>query len=274
MGLVTQEVDRGGHMRGAAQAVAAMVLTGGFAASAVAATYEGAPVKIGEGYAHVVIETDVADQPTDISVVLSRGALTGLPGAPNSDNKEGAWSYFLPMPEGVSNTGFRTVVVDWMAAGHPPPHVYTVPHFDFHFYTIGPQDLEQIKFAGPDDPAAKVTDASLVPEGYQVVAETAVDKMGVHAIDTSATEFHGKPFTATFIYGYYAGRLVFLEPMVARDFLLSEPDFAASVMKPEHISLGGHYPAGYRVRYDPPEQAWRVSLTGLEYRTDVAPGAR
>lgn len=262
--------DRGGGVRDVAMALAAVVLAGGFAAEAAAATYHGAPVKVGDGYARVIVETDASDKPSEIAVLLSHGALNGLPATPNPDNKEGAWSYLLPMPEHESHTGFRTVLIDWMAQGHPPPHIYTVPHFDVHFYAAEAQDLERVAFRGPDDPAAKVTDPSLLPEGYQVIAETAVDKMGVHAIDTGAPEFHGKPFTATFVYGYYDGKLVFLEPMVARDFLLNEPDFAASVKKPAHVSLSGYYPTGYRVRYDPAAQAWRIALTGLEHRADVA----
>ncbi|MGH7118478.1 MAG: hypothetical protein ACREFP_05765, partial [Acetobacteraceae bacterium] len=213
------------------------------------------------------------EKPTEISILLSRGALSGLPASPNPDNPEGAWSYLLPMPGHESNTGFRTVVIDWMAEGHPPSDIYTVPHFDFHFYAIGAQDLEQVKFGGADDPAASLADSSLLPEGYQVVAETAVDKMGVHAIDTGAADFHGEPFTATFIYGYYDDKLVFLEPLVAHDFLLRKPNFAAAVKTPAHISLGGHYPTSYRVRYDPADQAWRISLTGLEHRADVADSA-
>lgn len=263
----------GGRMLKAASALVASAVVGGFAASASAATYEGAPVMVGEGFARVVVETDAADKPDAISVLLSRDALGSLPPAPNPDNKEGAWLYPLPMPEGGPSTGFRTVVIDWMPHGHPPPHIYSVPHFDFHFYTMEAADIDRIRFSGPDDPLARVSDSSLLADGYQVVAETAVDRMGVHAIDTTAAEFHGKPFTSTLIYGYYDGALVFVEPMVTRDFLISEPDFTAAVKRPAHISRTGHYPSNYEVRYDAAGENWKISLTGLEYRTDTAAGS-
>lgn len=249
---------------GAAALVA--VVVGGFAASASAATYEGAEVHVGDGFARTVVHTDFAGKPASIAVMLSRDAMRGLPDTPNAENPVGAWQFSLPMPQDGPETGIRAVVIDWNPHGHPPPHIYDSPHFDFHFYAIGTADLRDITFTGPDDPATRVTDAALIAEGYQVIPETAVDRMGVHAIDTAAPEFHGKPFTSTFIYGYYDGGLIFVEPMVTRDFLLAKPDFSAPVKTPEHVSLSGHYPTSYSVRYDQAAEAWLIALDGLAYR--------
>ena len=124
--------------------------------------------------------------------------------------------------------------------------------------------MAKVAFNGPSDPAAVVSNARLVPAGYQVVPETVVNKMGVHAIDTGAPEFHGKPFTATFIYGYYKGHLTFVEPMVTRAFLLGKPSFSAPVRTPAEYSASGYYPTRYAVRYDARQKAYLIELVGLK----------
>lgn len=234
-------------------------------ATSHAASYEGAPVHVGQGNARVVVRTNSSGQPASVSVVLSQDALKGLPTALNNKTAEGSWEYSLPMPAAGPKTGYSEVMMDWNPQGHPPPHVYTVPHFDFHFYGIDKGAVERISFKGPTDPATKVSDPKLVPAGYKVVAETAVNLMGVHAIDTAAPEFHGKPFTATFIYGYYKGQLVFLEPMVTRAFLQTKPNFYGPVKAPAKYSRSGYYPTGYGVKYDGERHAYVIEIAGLKH---------
>lgn len=198
-----------------------------------------------------------------MSVALSPGALEGLPAEPNPESPDGAWAYTIPLPSLPSKLGYELMVVDWNPAGHPPPDIYTVPHFDFHFYMISPEEVARIKFSGPADEAAKVTDQAIIPPGYQVVPETAIDKMGVHALDMSAPEFHGKPFTTTFIYGYYRNRLVFLEPMVTRAFLLSRGSVSRRIPIPHRYSTAGYFPANYSVRYDEDKDRYLIELGNL-----------
>ena len=231
----------------------------------VGRSYEGAPVTIGNGTARVVVRCDAKGSPLSVGVMLSSGALSGLPEAANSQTSEGQWEYRLPMPSKGPKTGYAQVMVDWNPQGHPPPHVYTVPHFDFHFYMMSSQQVQQVSFTGPGDAAAEVADASLVPSGYKVVPETAINKMGVHAVDLAAPEFRGKPFTATFIYGYYKGRLTFVEPMVTLAFLRSRPAFVQPVSAPARYSTPGYYPHSYEVQYDASGQSLWIALGGLKH---------
>jgi hypothetical protein len=101
-----------------------------FSAQALAATQEGEAVKLGNGTAQVVVTTDEDRNPVSIAVSMTAGAFDGLPTELNKDTPEGSWEFPLPMPEG-SNTGYKEVVIDWNPHGHPPPEIYTVPHFDF-----------------------------------------------------------------------------------------------------------------------------------------------
>jgi len=246
----------------------------GVARAAAGATYEGPAVSIGQGTAGVVVRTDAAGAPLAVAVKLSRDALTGLPTTLNPVAPEGAWEYPLPLPAGVAKTGYQTVVIDWQPHGHPPPHVYTVPHFDVHFYMISPAEVAQVAFTGPADPAIKVADPTLVPAGYDVIPETAVDKMGVHAVDTTGPEFHGMPFTAAFIYGYHQGRLTFVEPMVAHAFFLTQPNVTLPVKTPARYGVPGYYPTRYSVRYEARQQTYLVELGGLQYWSGAAAHAQ
>jgi hypothetical protein len=232
---------------------------------AKAATYEGTAVHVGKGIARVVVHTDKLGEPSSVAVVMTQEALKGLPTKLNKKSPEGSWEYPLPMPTHGPKTGYTEVVIDWNPHGHPPPHVYTVPHFDFHFYGISSAEVEKISFTGPTDPATKVSDTALIPPHYKVIPATAINQMGVHAIDTTAPELHGKPFTATFIYGYNKGQLIFLEPMVTRAYLLTKPNLSSPVQTPAQYSRTGYYPTNYSVRYDKQSNAYVVALGSLKH---------
>ena len=227
--------------------------------------YRGQAISIGKGIAQVVVRTDASGKPRTVAIMLTQGVLRGLPAKLNPKTPEGEWDYTLPMPTGGPKTGYTHVVIDWNPHGHPPPHVYTVPHFDFHFYSMTPDAVAKIAFTGPKDPAAGVSDAAIIPPGYKVIPETAVNQMGVHAVELGASEFHGKPFTATFIYGYYRNRLTFVEPMITHAFLQGKLHFAKAVAVPARYSAAGYYPTQYSVRYLPRWKAYLVSLNGLRH---------
>ena len=253
----------------AAFAASALVAGQSMAATAKKAhkgtVYEGKQVSIGKGVARVVVRANAAGTPTSMAIVLTQGVLKGLPAKLNKKTKEGGWEYPLAMPTDGPKTGITHVVIDWNPHGHPPPHVYTVPHFDFHFYAMSAEDVDKIAFSGPKDPATAVTDADIVPAGYKVIPPTAVDKMGVHAVKLSAPEFHGKPFTATFIYGYYKNELTFVEPMITRAYLESKPSFSEKISTPKRYSLAAYYPTSYSVRYNARWKSYIISLNGLKH---------
>ncbi|MGH7684666.1 MAG: DUF5602 domain-containing protein [Vulcanimicrobiaceae bacterium] len=241
----------------AASALALSIL---FIAPASAATYTGSPTAIGNGAGRVVVRTDSEGNPTAVMVELTRSALQGLPTKDKPNMEE--WEYTLPMPAGPK-TGFDHIAVDWNPHGHPPP-MYGVPHFDLHFYAMTSAQQMAVAFPkGDKDPAGRVTDPALIPPGYVVPPGTEVPMMGVHAVNMASPEFHGKPFTATFIYGYYKNRLTFLEPMVTRAFLLSHPDATMPIPVPKKYSVRGWYPSKYVVRYDSARKIYVIGLTGL-----------
>lgn len=75
--------------------------------------------------------------------------------------------------------------------------------------------------------------------------------MGWHWVDLLAPEFNGGIFSRTFIYGYYKGLPIFLEPMVTLEFLQSKVTTEHEIRMPLRFAAeDGQYPAGYKITYD------------------------
>lgn len=219
-------------------------------------TYKGSPVTIGNGHAYTFVISDIAGRLETIGIRLTADALDGLP----TDSSE--HSYMLSLPVQAVNTNYDHCEVDWNPHGHEPAFAYGVPHFDFHFYTISEQEQSQI-IPGPDTVSI---DPKYIPQDY-VSGGVAVPDMGTHWVDTTAAEFHGIPFTTTFIYGAYRGKMAtFLEPMITRAFLETRPDTTMTVKQPDAFQRQGDYPTKYRVRYDALHKEYVISLDGLRYQ--------
>ncbi|MBI4183201.1 MAG: DUF5602 domain-containing protein [Proteobacteria bacterium] len=226
-----------------------------------ARVHAGAPVRIGQGTARVVVATNAAGEPTSVGVVFDASALDGLPAARPGHPE---YEYVLAMPKGAAKTGHDHVTVNWNPEGHDPKGIYSVPHFDFHFYLVSRAEQEGVTFRGVQGAEGGKTPArELLPAGYVVPPDTAVEKMGIHGVDPGGPEFRGKPFAETFIYGYYKGHLTFIEPMVAISFLRTKPDITRIAKTPAAYSLPGHYPGKYRIGYDSARNQYTVSLIGL-----------
>ena len=227
-----------------------------------AATYEGPPTSIGQGSARSFVTLDADGKPSTIGIRLSKSALDGLPAEEPTDAIE--WEYTLQLPPEAASSGYNHIGIDWNPHGHIPKGIYDKPHFDFHFYLIDDAARNKITAVGDDlAQAHKAPPAEFMPAGYVLPPGTEVPHMGAHAVDPKADEFTGKPFTKTFIYGYYGGKMIFLEPMVTKAFLETKPDALVTVAVPKKYSLHGYYPTQYGVKYDQAHGEYVISLANL-----------
>ena len=224
-------------------------------------TYEGASVNVGNGTAHTFVTLDKDQKPVTIGIRMSATALDGLPtnGDPNMGGE--VPPYMLAMPPQASSSGYNHSEVDWNPHGHDPLFAYGVPHFDFHFYMITPQEQSDV-VSGPDTFAV---DNRYIPKDY-VSGMTAVPNMGTHWVDTTSGEFHGKPFTITFIYGFYHGNMTFMEPMITKDYLLQKSNVTLPIKQPQAFQRHGYYPKQAHLYFDNSSQQYVVALEELEYR--------
>ena len=212
----------------------------------------GTAANVGNGTArtYAVMQGDKA---VSLGIELSDAALQNLPAT------DASWD--LPLPAGVSLAPFDHATLNWNAQGHPPPGIYMVPHFDFHFYMVTPAVQATVQ----GGPYTATLASTYVPQDY-APDPVAVPDMGVHWTDTQAPEFHGQPFERTFIYGSYNGALTFIEPMVTLAYLQTHPNATMTVKQPQAFQKPGEYPQSYSVRYDAAAGMLRVSLDSLTVR--------
>jgi hypothetical protein len=227
--------------------------------------YEGPAVSVGHGTARTIVWADQAGAIRAFGVELSRDALDGLPPESNPEGGTLEWHYDLELPKGAPSTGFDHVMINWNPHGHVPPGVYTVPHFDFHFFLIDRARQRTIHYPHEEQGTEGVEPppASLMAPGYFIPPGTQINQMGVHAVSQSAPELHGHPFATTFIYGYHDRDLVFVEPMISLATLKSQAEVMQEIPVPGAYSFPALYPTRYRVRHDAARGACDVLLEGL-----------
>jgi hypothetical protein len=254
-------------------------------------------VPLGKGTATSYAEFDRAGAPKALGIVFSASALDGLP--TGSDNhrcfgrgKDGAigpetkcqhtFEYAVPLPDAAvrrADVPFKWVLLNWNPVGHIPPGIYDVPHFDVHFEMVPIADIFAIE-PGPCGPeyvrcdqfriGTKPVPPNYVPADYRDV-EAVVPAMGNHLIDLTGSEFHKHPFTSSFIYGVYDGKVIFYEDMVTRALLLSKPNACTPIKQPKAFATRGFYPTLSCVRHDAASGDYTVSLEDFVLREASPP---
>ena len=245
-------------------ALAGLVSCGADSPTAAAVEiFKGANVTFGNGTARTEVGVQGANV-VSVAVVLSENALDGLPTQlPPMTSQE----FILPLPAAAPALVFTQVAVNWQPVGHPPMNIYTVPHFDVHFYTITAQQRDAITPADPTFAAktARQPVVDALPAGY-LLDPAAIPRMGVHAAASNAPELQGAPFASTFVYGFYDGGMIFLEPMMTRAFLLGRPDTTIKIITPAKYPRAGAYPTAYSYKYDAATRERRIELRDFVQR--------
>ena len=228
-------------------------------------TYLGQFTLLGNGTVRTWVKYGANQKPVTLGITFSENALSGLPETPPPGML--GLEHMLALPEEAKITGLDHVAIDWMPKGHVPNGVYDRPHFDIHFHMSSREELKKITLQGADKArGGRQPDAKFLPAGYIMPPGTEVPFMGSHAIDGSAPELQGKPFTHTFLYGYYDGKVNFLEPMISKDFLESKTDITIPIKQPTVYQKTGYYPTSYSIKFDQTRQEYSVTLDNLTLR--------
>ena len=232
-------------------------------------THYGPAQTLGSGTAHTFV-TMTDGQPVALGVRVTESALASLPMHGLSPS---GLETVLNFPSEALVAPYDHVSFDWMPHGHVPDGVYTFPHFDVHFYMMSEAERDAIDPARATftTEAAVMPDASILPAGY-VPTPDALPRMGVHWVDPTSPEFTPDGFSRTFIYGFWNGKMNFVEPMLTKAFIESVktlPGQSATfaIPQPGVYETAGHYPTAYSVRYDATAQAYDIVLEGLTHRT-------
>lgn len=217
-------------------------------------THDGQTLALGQGQVTAYERVAADGSLLAVGVRFDESALTGLP----TDDTP----MTLTLPKKAATSPFDHVGFDWVAHGHFPQPIYGVPHFDVHFYTVDNQVLAAIE-PGPD---AVLPEPQYMPKDYMSTFD-AVPFMGTHYLDSTAAELHGTPFDKTFIYGFYRGDLVFMEPMITKAYFESKPNVTVDIKQPAAFKRTGKaFPTKYTISYDGTAKRYTVELTAMQMR--------
>lgn len=229
--------------------------------------FKGPVVQVHEGKAWTWVQLDRSGKPERLAITLTDAALNSVPLGHDGDGHDHADenSWILSFHPKASITPFNHVGMGWNPAGHEPEIFYGKPHFDFHFYMMSPADVaaippyevDSLKFKNWPAPAY-FPPAYFNPGG-------GVPQMGAHWVDATSGEFNGQPFTQTFIYGSYNGKVTFYEPMITLDFLKNNSNFERNIPQPAKFQKTGYYPTKMKlVKHD---GVTEIILDGFVYKT-------
>ena len=234
-------------------------------------TVLGEVVPFGEGTARTWVRLDQADKPTALGMTLTEAALEGLP-ARTTPGLIWMVEYVAKFPSDIPLLPFNHAGVNWNPHGHPPNDIYGIPHFDFHFYMISPEQRNLITARGEDiEKCQRVPAAGTLPESYVYALGAEEPGMGGHWVDPNSHEFHGQTFTSSFIYGTHDGEIIFWEPMITKAYLEERPDVTIPLSVPARYSKTGYYPTSYSITFDENRREYTVSLDGLTLREASPP---
>lgn len=257
--------------------------------------HQGDSADLGNGNVSTYVETDAAGDLVSIGVRLSASALEDIPSEPDGtapcfdvdgDGTQDPMTecfmmlrrdLHLPTAASQATAPFGYVQFNYNPMGHPPPApaVYGVPHFDFHFFLVGLEDVKEIRtgtcgfFIDCEvyERARVPVPAQYMPPTYIEVGAAAGEE-GNHLLPSTAPELADPPadFTQTFIFGSYEGHIIFYEPMIAASVFTSTLDECYSIAQPTAWEVAGPYPTKYCIRYLPDEEAYTVSLESFVRR--------
>ncbi|HUF10996.1 MAG TPA: hypothetical protein VMO47_16870 [Rhodothermales bacterium] len=258
----------------------------------------GADVSFGEGTVSAYVILDADGNPSVIGTTFDSAGLDAPPEGHSNfkhctdRNGDGTidkpaecvmtHEFVVPLPEEIAareDVPFKWVLLNWNPMGHIPPGIYDSPHFDVHFMIESQETIFGIE-SGPCGPEFVRCDQfelgkKPVPVNYKHPdfqdVEAVVPAMGNHLIDVTGPEFQGEPFTRSWIYGNYDGRITFYEEMLTMDYLKSKPGICNPIKRTEAVAVTGFYPTLSCVGYDEGSDTYTVSMEGFEYRESSPP---
>jgi hypothetical protein len=251
-------------------------------------TIVGQEMPIGNGTVRTWLKINEKNgTPESIGVTMTEGGLYGLPEDKDPAQKgslklkliDGSphhtFEYEILFPEEAEMTAFNHMGYNWNPEGHGPlPGVFFEPHYDVHFYMASPEyrhaikneDLTDLKILNLEPPK------EFLPPKYERAPNTSEPRMGTHYADMSSDQLKPGHFSNIFLIGVHDGNIIFWEPMITRNYLLSKPNFHAELPQPEAYPVSGYYPTAYSVVYDEKRKEFDISLDGLTLRTASYPG--
>ncbi len=217
--------------------------------------FKGPEVQVGNGKVRSWIKMTHDDQPIELGLEITPGALENLP----DEEMPGMSPHWdIPFhPKVKMVTPFDHLNLNWNPHGHPDPF-FGAQHFDFHFYMM----TEAERMAIPAwSPSTDVFYNTYPPAGYMPANYSthpgpiaAVTAMGKHWLPPPPTFL---PFTHVMILGSYNGRFNFIEPMITLNYLQNGMSVTKDYSQPLKFQTANNYPTKYNI--------WKEEVSGNHY---------
>lgn len=203
--------------------------------------FKGPMVNVGNGKVRSWIKVNHLDQPLELGIEMTSTALTGLPEHHDESLPHPRWN--VPLHAKAKElTPYDHLELNWNPNGHPPA-IFSVPHFDVHFYTITLEEQMAIPPYTPGSAFDILPPPAYRPAGYVTNPGEGVAQMGKHWIAPPILP----PFTKVMIWGSYDGEMIFVEPMVALSYLESGASSSQVFGQPQMFPKPGNYPTTYNI---------------------------
>ncbi|MDZ8084401.1 MAG: hypothetical protein RMY16_02230 [Nostoc sp. DedQUE12b] len=266
----------------------------GTANIASAAVFYGQSQSLGNGAIRSFVTLDdTSGKPLDIGISFLKAALDLPPGSGNPYNTNEYITTELSLPSQAASTPFNNFEVNYRPNGFPPGGPVTQPLFDLYFFQISPEERDLIcpnpdtsspipNCVGEERAVARKTPvAGTLPVGVIPLIEDTPERPGspLRAVPRYGTRYYDgdlaisvfnnpQSLTSFYGYGFSDGKPNFTNIILAEAFLEKEPNDSTTQFKlPTKYLKSGYYPTAYNVKYDPTLQEYRLSLTGLTYRS-------
>jgi hypothetical protein len=193
--------------------------------------------------------TTTAGVVSSVDVVVPYASLAAAPpDHPFADD------LILLMPDVViQQTILEHLRVNWFFEGHGPVP-YVQAHFDFHFFRGAVDTIDAILCRAN----TTLPTADKIPPGYGT-PDVCADSQGYHAWPTK--DLSGGTFTGSLVVGYWAGNIVFLEPMIPMATFAKKQSFELPIARP--LSAGGKhtlYPGRANVKWDADASTYTIEI--------------
>lgn len=223
-------------------------------------SFYGPAQHVGNGVVRAFVEMNRDGTPETIGVRISEKALKNLPEADMAGHGP---TYTLRIPNQAEGLAFDHIDLNYNPVGHPAPGIYTLEHFDFHFYMISVEEKMELtnSILG-----LRLPEPSLWPDGY-FPDPVFVPFMGTHWANPTGPEFQNPgSFTKTFIYGSYDAEFIFYEPMITVAHLKSKISSTNPFPPLKEFGEAAYYPTSYSINYDAQRKEYVISLGDMVWR--------
>jgi hypothetical protein len=194
--------------------------------------------------------------------------------APKTMNMTASHGYtvdaVLEFPEVVrQQTYLNHLGLFWNPMGHEPEARYANLHWDFHFFSLTPQDAAAIdcKNLQTETPSQLAPGWTPTTNPSGPVEQFCIPVMGFHSLPasefTAPGVFQKGLFDKVMINGFYESKPIFIEPMLTKAFLETHQNFTLPVPQPA-LGVKTLYPTKFSATYNKAANAYKFVFSGFK----------